>query len=880
MKLTFALIVLLFVSAQVGNAQPRPRPSPQPREITEAAQNAAIRRLRSASSKPVELQMERGVLRSATLDIRVPARVGGDGHAKARWFLNEYRAALRLPNPSTDLQLARRSDDDKFLFFRRLHRGIPIFPGGIGVHLNGSRVWAVGGNYVAKVDVSPAPRLTAARAEEIAKREDKRAKSVLGDTSLRYVNPGLLGLGDRVTRLAWRVNLNTFKTMYIDAHSGKLIYTSSHVNEGFDLELDNSNRSPFREGAPCGGEERWFEEGGPVSGASPDTEGWLAFNNIRNVDAYFRNTFGRDGYDGDGDDVEMYVHVGNENGGPWRDAQYLGGWCDIFEFGDGYPVNDVVGHEFTHGVINNSSVLEYANESGALNESFADIFGQFMDNSDWLIGEDIPNRDPLRDMAHPPIDHYGEKRASVSDPNDDNDHGWVHRNSGINNKAAFLITAGGPHNSFNIRGIGQRKSQQLFYFVMTSYLWDCAHMIDARNGAVRTARSWADLRLFDFTANDVCQVRNAYAAVGLGEGDADCDGTLDSEDALTDSDGDGVGDSGDNCPGVDSPGQWDEDGDGIGDLCDSDKDDDGIPDVSDNCDYTQGSNQNDFDNDGFGDICDNGDIDAHMDAVDNCPTIANDDQLNTDGDSQGDVCDTNDDNDNLNDTFDNCDLVPNNDQKDTDRDRVGDKCDLCPTVSSPDNNDTDGDGDGDPCDDDIDGDGVPNNRDNCDYVPNPNQSDLNNNGVGSACDPEDRKILQEIAMTVEVSREPFLIPVPVCPDCGLTIPNSYEQVVRVEAPVGFDVRIVDSEGRSVADGQRAAGRHVLRFQPRPFGSSAFKENFLGGGTGTQRRLPVDKPAAHQLRYYLMVTPSRGTELKSYRLGFQFQRGVRQRGQQR
>ena len=64
---------------------------------------------------------------------------------------------------------------------------------------------------------------------------------------------------------------------------------------------------------------------------------------------------------------------------------------------------DVAAHEMTHGVIENTAGLIYENQSGALNESFADVFGVMVDNDDWFLGEDITVASPgyLRDMANP-----------------------------------------------------------------------------------------------------------------------------------------------------------------------------------------------------------------------------------------------------------------------------------------------------------------------------------------------------------------------------------------------------------------------------------------------------------------------------------------------
>ena len=78
-----------------------------------------------------------------------------------------------------------------------------------------------------------------------------------------------------------------------------------------------------------------------------------------------------------------------------------------YGFGDGIIMNpvvalDVAGHEFSHLVVNNNDNggLVYQGESGALNESFADIFGTSIEfysgiNSDWTIGEDIMVQDPF-----------------------------------------------------------------------------------------------------------------------------------------------------------------------------------------------------------------------------------------------------------------------------------------------------------------------------------------------------------------------------------------------------------------------------------------------------------------------------------------------------
>ena len=133
---------------------------------------------------------------------------------------------------------------------------------------------------------------------------------------------------------------------------------------------------------------------------------------------------------------------------------------------------DVMAHEIVHGVIEYSSGLRYENQSGALNESFADIFGAMVDRDDWTIGEDL-NGQGIRSMQDPRAfgqpAHMDEFRKL---PNtDDGDNGGVHINSGIPNRAFYLLAEGLSLEELGA-SIGKDKAEKLAYSTMINLTRD------------------------------------------------------------------------------------------------------------------------------------------------------------------------------------------------------------------------------------------------------------------------------------------------------------------------------------------------------------------------------------------------------------------------
>ena len=128
---------------------------------------------------------------------------------------------------------------------------------------------------------------------------------------------------------------------------------------------------------------------------------------------FYKKIFNRNSVDGRGMRLESTVHYGNHyNNAFWNGTQMVYGDGDQELFNRFTSCVDVVGHEITHGVTQFEAALEYQGQSGALNESFSDVFGtlvkqytqsQNVDQADWLIGDDlfIKKGVALRSMKDP-----------------------------------------------------------------------------------------------------------------------------------------------------------------------------------------------------------------------------------------------------------------------------------------------------------------------------------------------------------------------------------------------------------------------------------------------------------------------------------------------
>ncbi len=467
----------------------------------------------------------------ARLPYQPTAAEAGNPVAIARGFLDDNRALFKLRSVSAELQFLRNEADRQLgwshVRMSQVYRGIPVFGRQLVVHLDtNNAVVAVTGQFRPEIDLNTEPRVNKADAEQIALDEmlngqlqpDQRSR--VKATILRGQTQLIIYLDQNdQPRLTWCVTIMTNSPLgqwrvFVNARRAGVVHVfddAKHDKRRMTYTADNSSDLPGR---------LLIDEGE----RSSDAVAQAAHDDAGKVYDYYYQTFGRDGIDDQGGPLVSTVHYGSDP----EDAENAAwiGEAKQMVYGDGGKIFkplayglDVAGHEFTHGVIDSSSQLVYEGQSGALNESYADIFGVMIDRGNWTIGETVIKSPPypirfLRSLEDPgagnhydasdPIDSIGQP-DTMSEYADlpytrKGDNGGVHVNSGIPNRAAYLIA----------QAIGVEKAEQVFYRTMTQYLSPNSDFADAARATIRAAQ---DL----YSSTEANAIRQAFKQVGVSD---------------------------------------------------------------------------------------------------------------------------------------------------------------------------------------------------------------------------------------------------------------------------------------------------------------------------------------------------------------------------
>ena len=479
---------------------------------------------------------------------------------RAMHFLQANRTLLRLKDPAAELALTASRQDEighSHLRYAQTYQGLPMWPAGLTVHFDREgKVTTLDGAYVPTPALNaPAPKLSGGQAVDQAK-----AVVPFGPGTF-HSEPELILYAplNRAPRLAWKfeltVSIRDAWLFVVDAINGRILHRGERVldgniaGSGTDLGGTMRNLNVWQQGNayymadttklsynpqfdplldPRGVITIADAEGAflndvlqsSVGTVTSDLPGqWAvpaavsaAFHFSETYDYYF-DRLGRNSLDGEGGNITAVVRVGNYNNASWH------GNLRVMFFGDVQPYAgslDVVGHELTHGVTETSAGLIYENQSGALNESFSDIFGEMVEartlgRPDWLMGSGLNK--PIRNMRDPSAmfsDFIGRgfpsKMSEFADLANtrDADNGGVHINSSIINHAFYLLAEG-------LDGaVGLRDAERIFFRALTQHLQAQSEFIDCRLGCVAAAEE-----LFGTDSAQARKTAQAFDAVEI-----------------------------------------------------------------------------------------------------------------------------------------------------------------------------------------------------------------------------------------------------------------------------------------------------------------------------------------------------------------------------
>ncbi len=484
---------------------------------------------------------------------------------EAAAFLAKYRTLLRLEEPEREPRFIRLHRDGRghsHLRYAQSYRGVPVRGTGLILHLDRrGRVISMDGKYIPSPGgIQLTPRIDSTRAVTAAKEALKIPAGTNPPsraTLVIHTDPG-----SGTPALAWEIALGLSLTRrmvtLVDAGSGGVMFSYNSVRhgsvpgrgvdalgttraltvwrerEGEYYLLDASSMGiqgitdPLEADHPNGvirildarnAPEDQFD---PVHIGSGSAEGgWLgegvsaAYNLFASYD-YYRKEHGHDSLDGNKRSIVAIVRLG-EN---LANAAYIHEYgAMIFGDADNFSSSlDVVGHEYTHGVTSSTSGLLYMNQSGALAEALADVFGEAIEravtgSNDWILGTEL--RDPYskRNMKQPhllqwaPGRPYPTKMSEYVDLPLDENNGGVHINSSIINRAFYLLAEGLDD------AIGMASAARIFHRANTVYLLPGSGFADMRRAAIRSAKD-----LYPDESSKREAVEEAFDAVEILEG--------------------------------------------------------------------------------------------------------------------------------------------------------------------------------------------------------------------------------------------------------------------------------------------------------------------------------------------------------------------------
>lgn len=305
--------------------------------------------------------------------------------AKADAYLDKYAAAFGAAKGQLTQSSVMHDRYGWTVSYDQAYEGVPVFGARIKANVTSDgALSAVAGYAAPDLDLSTKPRLSAGEAADVAlafvKAEPPTAeKGGKADTTgikavsnqLNVYRMGSLRGQTGKAVLAYVVEVSNAKNVrdmvFVDASTGKPVNRYSMIADGLERELQEATGTAD---APV--LTTVWEEGDEFPGTlNVDQQNLI--NSSGESYWMYENAFDYDSYDGEG---ARRITVNNDPRIDCPNANWNGvttNYCD------GVTSDDVVAHEWGHAYTEYTSGLIYQYQSGALNESYSDVWGETLD---------------------------------------------------------------------------------------------------------------------------------------------------------------------------------------------------------------------------------------------------------------------------------------------------------------------------------------------------------------------------------------------------------------------------------------------------------------------------------------------------------------------
>lgn len=459
--------------------------------------------------------------------------------------------------------------------YQQYYQNIKVVTGEYILHQKGNRLVSANGVFYSQLTISTTANISAQEALDQAKKDIGASKylwecsdaeqialtgKVYSPNGELVILPSINGDKKQKAILCWKLDVyatapHARYNVYVDANTGNIVFKENRIctittngtavtkysgTQTIQVDSLSSTSYRLREYSRGSGVETYnMLKGTTYTSAVDFTDADNFWNTTTNQDDaaldahfgaektydYYFNIHNRNSYDNLGSVLKSYVHYSNSyNNAFWNGS--------VMTYGDGNGTTfspltelDIAAHELSHGVTEFTSNLIYSYESGALNESFSDIFGVSVDfytnpaNANWTIGDKsytpATPGDGIRYMNNPNLEGDPDTYLGTHWYTGTADNGGVHYNSGVQNFWYYLLSTGGSGTNdkgfvYNVSGIGINDARLVAYRNNCYYLTSGAQYADAAYYAIKSAND-----IFGNCSFKSQQVKNAWDAVGV-----------------------------------------------------------------------------------------------------------------------------------------------------------------------------------------------------------------------------------------------------------------------------------------------------------------------------------------------------------------------------